>query len=114
MLFKFYQACTDLRIVSGRDLVEFSLEDQKMIKRCLEMSSMAYEDLKGGKNHRIMEIDEKKFENNFRAHPSEEEIQSGFRTGPCFPQVEIDWNKIIKRVSEKEQLDSTWLGTISN
>ena len=84
--------------------MEFSLEDQKMIKRCLEMSSMAYEDIKSDK----MEVDEKKFEDNFRALPSEKELNEGYKIGPRFPQVEINWKQMIKKLSEREEYDSTW------
>ena len=49
----------DLRIVSGRDLTEFSQADQAEIKRCLDLSSMAYAEIE--KDKKINE-DEKKDE----------------------------------------------------
>ena len=71
------------------------------------MSSMAYEDIENDK----MEVDEKKFEDNFRALPSLKELNEGFKIGPRFPQAQIDWDKMIKKLSEREEYDSTWLKT---
>ena len=69
------------------------------------MSSMAYEDIKSDK----MEVDEKKFEDNFRALPSGKEYKNeGYKIGPRFPQVEINWKQMIKKLSEREEYDSTW------
>ena len=47
----------DLRIVSGRDLTEFSQADQAEIKRCLDLSSMAYAEIEKDKK---IHKDEKK------------------------------------------------------
>ena len=71
------------------------------------MSSMAYEDIENDK----MEVDEKKFEDNFRALPSLKELNKGYKIGPRFPQVQIDWDKMIQKLSEREEYDSTWLTT---
>ena len=71
------------------------------------MSSMAYEDIKNDK----MEVDEQKFDDNFRALPSREELKTGYKIGPRFPQVKIDWEKMIEKLSEREEYDSTWLTT---
>ena len=67
------------------------------------MSSMAYVDLKDDK----MEVDEQKFEDNFRALPSPSERNEGYKIGPLFPQVEIDWKKMITKL--REEYDSKWL-----
>lgn len=39
---KIIRAFTDLRIVTGRTLEEFSFFDRRTLRRCLHMSSMAY------------------------------------------------------------------------
>ena len=41
-LVKFIQAFTQLRIVTGRKLDEFSYFDRRIIRRCLQMSAIAY------------------------------------------------------------------------
>ena len=45
-LLKFVQAFTQLRIVTGRKLDEFSYFDRRIIRRCLHMSAIAYKDKK--------------------------------------------------------------------
>ena len=72
------------------------------------MSSMAYENLKGEEDHERMEIDDEKFEYNFRGYPDPDEIQEGYENGPLYPQADIDLNKIIKTVVERAEDYSEW------
>ena len=63
----------DLRIVSGRDLTEFSQADQAEIKRCLDLSSMAYaeiedDDKKGCDFNREIYFQNIKFDKNQATH----------------------------------------------
>ena len=42
LFIKIIQAFTDLRIVTGRTLEEFSFFDRRTLRKCLHLSSMAY------------------------------------------------------------------------
>ena len=71
ILYKLFKACKDLRIVSGRDLIEFPHCDQIIIKRCLQMSSIAYETLT--EDSKCLKINEKDFDDLFRSCPTKKE-----------------------------------------
>lgn len=61
--------------MSGRDLTEFSHYDQIMIKRCLQMSSIAYENL--AEDSKWVMINEQDYDDIFRSCPTEEEHNDG-------------------------------------
>ena len=73
------------------------------------MSSMAYENLKDEKNKKRMEIDQQKFNHNFRNHPELDEVEKGYKNGPLFPQADISLKEIIERVREKSEFYTEWL-----
>ena len=77
LAYKFFIACKDLQIVSGRDLTEFSHCDQIMVKRCLQMSSIAYENLR--KDSIWLKIKDLFFDDIFRSCPTNKEHSEGHR-----------------------------------
>ena len=86
LAYKFFIACKDLQIVSGRDLTEFSHCDQTMIKRCLQMSSIAYENLTEfspcdqiNPTACKLKIKDSFFDDIFRSCPTNEEHNEGHR-----------------------------------
>ena len=86
LVYKLYRGCKDLRIVSGRDLAEFPHCDQILIKRCLQMSSIAYENL--SEEDECLKINERDFDDIFRSCPTKEE-HSQFNHKGRFKMFEI-------------------------
>ena len=70
LVYKLYRGCKDLRIVSGRDLAEFPHCDQIIIKKCLQMSSIAYENL--SEDSKCLKINEQHFDDMFRSCSTKE------------------------------------------